>query len=235
MLGVFRRMQRRETPRLPRRRLNLERLDGRDVPSLLTLSITPSGVDKMVTVNGDLRPDTAAFPPARSGSFAALVTYQTVHLDGAVDGTNVAGQIIDLGGVVDGIAVTDASGHFTRTLQAVGLGTATARTADGSSNIATATLMVAPPNIDVLLAVEEPTDWVISGHVTGCKPGSLTITLSGLASVRNMTVTVDAKGNFATAVHLNGTAQDDGWLRAVTSDIWGQTSNEALYLVCQTH
>jgi hypothetical protein len=63
----------------------------------------------------------------------------------------------------------------------------------------------------------------------------MTITLSGLASVKNLTVTVDAKGNFATAVHLNGTAQDDGWLRAVTTDIWGQSSNEALYLVHQTH
>jgi hypothetical protein len=235
MFALFQRMQRRETPRLRRTRLNLEQLDGRDVPSLLTLSITPSGVDKMVTVKGDLRPDTTAVSSDRSGSFAPLVTNQTVYLGGAVDGTKVAGQIIDLGGVVGGIAVTDTSGHFTRTLQAIGLGAATARADDGSSNIATAILTVAQPNIDILKAVEEPTDWVISGHVTGFNPGSLTITLSGLESVNNMTVTVDAKGNFATAVHLNGTAGDDGWLRAVTTDIWGQRSNEALYLVCQTH
>jgi hypothetical protein len=94
---------------------------------------------------------------------------------------------------------------------------------------------VTPPKIDALQAVEEPTDWVISGHVTGYKPGSMTITLSGLASVKNLTVTVDTRGNFTTAVHLNGTIQDDGWLRAVTTDIWGQSSNEALYLVHQTH
>jgi hypothetical protein len=217
MIALFRRMQRRQKPRLPRTQLNLERLDSRDVPSLLTLSITPSGVDKTVTVNGNLRPDTAAFP------------------SGAVDGTKVAKQIIDLGGVVNGIAVTDTCGHFTLTLQATGLGTATARADNGFSNIATATLTVAPPNIDALIAVEEPTDWVISGHVIGYNAGSLTISLSGLESVKNLTVTVDAKGNFATAVHLNGTAGDDGWLRAVTTDIWAQTSNEALYLVYQTH
>jgi hypothetical protein len=234
MFSIFRQPW-RETLRLPRARLNLERLEDRDVPTLLTLSITPLGVDKTVTVSGNLQPDTVARLSADSGSFAALVTNPTIQLVGVVGGTSVARKVIDLGGVVRGTAVTDASGNFAQTLRATGLGTVKAWADDGSSNIATATLTVTLPKIDALQAVEEPTDWVISGHVTGYKPGSLTITLSGLASVNNLTVTVDANGNFATAVHLTGTAQDDGWLRAVTTDIWGQSSNEGLYLVYQTH
>ena len=157
MFGLFR-QRRSETPRLPRARLNLERLEDRDVPTLLTLSITPSGVDKTVTVSGNLQPDTVASTSADSGSFAALVTNQTIQLDGVLGGTSVARQVIDLGGVVHGTAVTDAGGHFTRTLRATGLGTVRAWADDWSSNIATATLAVTPPNIDALQAVEEPTD-----------------------------------------------------------------------------
>ena len=231
MFGLVRK-RRRQTPRLPRARLNLERLEDRAVPTLLTLSITPSGVDKRVTVSGNLLPDTVTNSSADTGS---SVTNQTVQFDGAVGVAGVARKVIDLDGVVHGTAVTDAGGHFTQTLQATGLGAVKAWADDGSSNIATAPLTVTPPKIDALQAVEEPTDWVISGHVTGYKPGSMTITLNGLASVKNLTVTVDAQGNFTTAVHLNGTAQDDGWLRAVTTDIWSQSSNEALYLVHQTH
>jgi hypothetical protein len=235
MFGLFRQRPRRKTPRPTRARLDLERLEGRDVPSRLTLSITPSGVDKTVTVSGDLRPDPVTSGPSPTSAFAPLATNQAVSLDGVVTSPSVARQPIDLGGVVQGSAVTDANGHFTLTLPATGLGTARAWTDDGSSNIATATLAVPPPIISGLIAAEEPTDWVISGHVTGYNPGSLTITLGGLASVRNLTVTVDAKGNFATAVHLSGTVQDDGFLSAVTTDVWGQGSKQALYLVHQTH
>jgi hypothetical protein len=235
MFGLFRQKQRRETRRPHRNRPNLERLEGRDVPSRLTLSIVPSGVDKTVTVSGDLQADPVTSGSSQTSRFGGLATNQTFRIDGVVNSASVANQVIDLGGVVQGTAVTDANGHFTRTLGATGLGTARAWSDDGLSNIATATLAVPPPNIDRLIAVEEPTDWVISGHVTGYNPGSLTITLGGLASVNNVTVAVDADGNFATAVHLNGTAQDDGFLSAVTTDVWGQRSNEALYSVHQTH
>jgi hypothetical protein len=219
MLGLFRRRQRRETPRVRRAPLTLERLESRDVPSTLTLSITPSGIDKTVTVSGEYHQDLASNEPGQLCKIAALNTNHTIHL----------------GGVVNGTAVADASGHFIRTLLATGLGAATAWADDGSSNVATATLVVKPPTIDTLRAVEEPTDWVFSGHATGYNPGSLTITLTGLGSVKNITVTVQANGNFTTSVHLDGTANDDGWLRAVTTDVWGQTSNRALYLVHQTH
>ena len=130
MFGLVRK-RRRQTPRLPRARLNLERLEDRAVPTLLTLSITPSGVDKRVTVSGNLLPDTVTNSSADTGS---SVTNQTVQFDGAVDVAGVARKVIDLDGVVHGTAVTDARGHFTQTLQATGLGAVKAWADDGSSN-----------------------------------------------------------------------------------------------------
>src|SRR5947209_18357603 len=97
----------RKVSSLPRRRarLSLERLESRDTPSTLSLSVS-YGFGANVTLSGDL---TNAPTPAN--------------------------QTICFSGQASGMAFTDANGHFSATVSASGLGDVYAQMMDGTSNM----------------------------------------------------------------------------------------------------
>jgi hypothetical protein len=195
----------RRAPR-PSVRLYLERLETRECPSTLSLSVA-YGTQRNVTLSGQL-----------------------------TNAPNVGGQTIRIWGVASGTAVTDASGNYSVTLTASGLGQVSAATADMHSNTAHVMLTDTAPTISNFVATESSGDiWTFSGHVSySHRMQGLTVTFGGqVASLQGQTTTVNASGYFTFTIQLNGTMGDNGMATAVIDDSWGMLSNTAMANVYQ--
>jgi hypothetical protein len=193
---------------VPRRaRLRLEELEGRALPSTVTLAVT-YGTGKNITLSGVLS-NTAT----------------------------VSGQQIDISGVASGTATTDASGDFSVNLTATGLGDVKAVTHDQSSNAATVTLTDQAPVLTAFQATEGTNHvWTLSGTVTYFRYfASMTINFGGTpVHVQGVTTNADETGHFEVCVQLDGQADDNGlvWAQAVSP--WGTTSDKLYDTILQT-
>jgi hypothetical protein len=207
MFGLLLRKKKARPAGPPRRtRLGLETLEGREVPSSVTLNVT-YGQGRSITLSGTL-----------SGA------------------PNVANQPISIQGQASGRATTDSSGNYTITLTASGLGQVTATDADGSSNIATANLTDTAPVLLTFGGSEGSTEWTFSGTTSyGRYYSDLTVNFSGsVQSMQGKSTTVAGDGSFAYLIELNGTATDNGTVYVKVVDAWGLVSNQLSTNVFQT-
>jgi len=210
MFGLLRRSTRNTNPNKATRhaRPRLEALEGRDVPSTLTLSVS-YGIGRNVTMSGTLS-----------------------------DTPNQSLQAINLGGQVSSTTMTNAYGQYSVTLTASGLGTVTAKAADNTSNTASADLTDVTPVITDFFATEGTNHvWTFSGDLTygGRSTMGMLVYLGGAPiSLSNQTAMVDNSGHFTTNVTLNGTASDNGMATARVVTPWGDWSDFASANVFQS-
>jgi hypothetical protein len=190
-----------------RARLELERLEGRDIPSTLTLNVTYDA-GRTVTLSGDL-----------------------------TNTPNPAGHLIQLYGQASGSTITDANGHYSITLKASGLGKVGAVLRDDFSTYATATLTDTAPVITSFQAIEEQNHiWEFKGTVTWNRPfGSMIIDFGGQpVSIQNQSTTAKSTGSFDLCLQLNGKSTDNGTVGCWALDCWGVQSQVAMAMVHQT-
>ena len=212
MLALFTRSDRtRKTLERRSTTLFLERLEDRLSPSGMGPPGGPGGV-------GAPTPETVSL----------TVTYdpnKQVTLTGQLTGQSgpIANQTINLGGVVNGTATTNAQGGYSVTLPVSKLGQVTAASADGQSNIVQSTLVSGSPTINNFDAASEGSGlWYFSGTVTGAPTQGEVVTLAGIPALQNQQVNVNPDGTFGYFCIVN-TGQG-GWANAEATDWWGDTS-----------
>jgi hypothetical protein len=208
MFGLLTRRHRKIATPLPRfSRPALERLETRDCPSTLTMSLS-YGPQHQVTLQGTLSGD-----------------------------SNVANQPINFSGVVSGTAYTDGSGNYSATLVAKKLGNAAAQTADGLSNVAQAAVKNVAPVIDNFIASCSAANfWTVSGTVVDEFPAGLVVNFGGsVNSLAGATTTVGSGGTFSYTKQLTCNSNDNGVVTAQVTDWWGLVSNVASSYVRQTN
>lgn len=208
MFGSLARRRRTIATPSPRfARPGLERLETRDCPSALTMSLT-YGPQHQVTLQGTL-----------SG------------------GASVANQPISFSGVVSGTAYTNASGNYSATLVAQSLGNALAQTADGLSNVAqVAVNNVAPVINNFIASCSAANFWTVSGTVTDEYPAGLIVNFGGsVNSMYGATTTVQPNGTFSYTQQLTNNCNDNGVVTAQVTDWWGLVSNVASSYIRQTN
>jgi hypothetical protein len=172
----------------PSARLALERLESRDNPSTLTMTLEYSG--SLVTASG--------------------------HLANA---STLANQAIAVTGEAGGTTYTDANGNYSVTLSELGSGQVNAQTLDGSSNIASGTIVTfsgGSSSSGALLTMSVSygagTSITLSGSLSDTSQyAGQTIVISGKASGTTVT---DANGNFSVTLNASGL----GLVFAVTQD-----------------
>jgi hypothetical protein len=154
---------------------------------------------------------------------------RTVTVQGQVNAASPGGLTVTLSGVVSGTAITNASGQFTFTGTARSLGQISASVTDvwGVSGGAAGQLTNNAPVISNFTAVYTGANnyWTFEGQVTDENAAGLIVTLSGLASLNNVQVTVGADGWFTITEQLQ--PNETGMAAAVVTDAWGATSNTA--------
>jgi hypothetical protein len=166
---------------------------------------------------------TSAAPTITGFTVTETANGKQVTVSGTVSDASPGGRTVTLGGVLSGTIVTQSNGQFSATMEASALGTATAVTSDvwGQNSPTAQTQLTSPaPMIAGLTVVESgPNRTVtVSGAVTDISPGGRTVTLSGVVSGA---VVTNANGTFSVTLQASGL----GTISAVTTDVWGQSSN----------
>ena len=162
----------------------------------------------------------------------AYGTRNNVTLTGNLTDIDAAGQTITFTGVVGATVVTDSDGNFTLATVASGLGAIDATETDLWGQAGTVEAVVArdAPVIASFGASNGfSTIWVFQGTVTGPNVQGLIIDFGDTPSLEGQSAVVQADGTFSFTCTL---AQgENGIASAITSDAWGQNSNEALTAV----
>lgn len=160
-------------------------------------------------------------------------TQRNVTVSGTLTSIDAAGRNITLTGVLSGTAVTDSTGHFSYTGAASALGAIDATTTDlwgQSSNTAEVVCVSNAPTIDTFTAYTNYANlWFFQGHVTDENACGLTISFGGLTQLAGQTAVVQADGTFSFSIQLP--ANITGTATAITTDWWGQNSNEAWFVI----
>jgi hypothetical protein len=138
-------------------------------------------------------------------------------------GNPVAGQTIDLTGVVNATTTTDSQGDYSITLKVPQLGTEYAASADGLSNTAQYTLVGGSPVISDFMGVAENGGlWLFSGTVSGAPTQGEVVNFGGIIPLQGTSTTVNSDGTFDFyAIVPSG---EGGWATAQAVDWWGDTS-----------
>jgi hypothetical protein len=159
----------------------------------------------------------------------AYGTQKNVTLTGQLTDIDKAGQTITFTGVANGTAVTDSEGNFSLTTTASALGAIDAAETDlwGQAGCAEVTVSRDAPDITSFQAIGGfGTTWLFQGQVTGPNVEGLIIQFGGLPSLDGQTAVVEADGSFAfTRTLAEG---ENGTVTAITTDAWGQDSNQAV-------
>jgi hypothetical protein len=148
--------------------------------------------------------------------------HQQVTLSGQLTGSNTAGQVIMFGGAVKGSAVTDSNGQYSVTLQASSLGQVNAAEVAGQSNMATANLVSAIPNITFTASPEGNGVWLFSGTVTGAPTQGEVVNFGGITPLAGQSTDVNADGSFSFTCIVN--EGQGGVATAQAVDWWGDSS-----------
>ena len=207
MFAFLSRSQRKSLPaRSGSFRPMLEKLEDRDCPSTISLSVNVVPFDKWVTVWGRV-----------------------------TDTSSPGGLTVQFSGVASGTVTTSSDGSFMTMLCATGLGNVYAATTDGQSNTAQVTLVDPSGTINQFNWSESPGGmFSFTGHVAGGYYGE-TINFGGLRDLQGQSATLDSNGNFSINVVLDGQIDDNGNATAQSAtDAWGAQSNLATVWVSQT-
>lgn len=158
-----------------------------------------------------------------------MLNQKWVKIDGNVIDGNPGNLTVTFTGVITTTAVTDATGHFSVTVEASALGdyTGTVTDAGGLQSIPiTKTLTSNVPWISSFSATRIEGDmWVFQGTVVDESPEGLVVELSGIPSLQGVTATVLSDGSFSVVIELD--PGESGTVSAITTDWWGLTSNIA--------
>jgi hypothetical protein len=167
--------------------------------------------------------------PTITNALYLSVTYapnQQVILHGQLMGDHNTGQTINLGGAVNGTAMTDGQGNYSVTLKASQLGQVTASEANGQSNPASATLTSQVPTISSFTATCEGGGvWMFRGSVTGAPTQGEVVNLGGIPALDDQSVNVNPDGSFI--VYATVSSGNGGCATAEAVDWWGETSEVA--------
>jgi len=148
-----------------------------------------------------------------------------VTVTGQVNDESPSGLAVSLSGVVGGSATTSASGAFTFTGLASALGQITAAVTDpwNLSGSGSVQLTNAAPSITGFAATAGSNNmWTFSGQVSDEYAPGLTVTLSNIPGVGNVTVLVSSSDTFSYTVQLAAGAS--GTVDATVTDWWGAIS-----------
>ena len=169
--------------------------------------------------------------PSGMEMISLYATYQPnreVILRGQLTGPSgpLANQTVNLGGVVNSTATTDAQGYYSTTLTVSQLGQVTATSADGQSNTAATTLAAGSPTISRFSAIPQGGGlWLFTGQVMGAPVQGEVIRFDGLTALADKTCNVNMDGSFSYCCYVaNG---QGGVAVAEAVDWWGDTSNDA--------
>jgi hypothetical protein len=143
----------------------------------------------------------------------------------------VAYQGINLTGVVNATATTDANGNFsTKALIIPNLGTESAASTDGLSNTANYTLVGGSPVVGNFQAVSQGGGlWLFSGTVTGASAQGEIVDFSGINALQGQSTAMNSDGSFAFYAMVK--SGQGGWAGAEAVDWWGDTSSPATAFV----
>jgi hypothetical protein len=218
-----RKPQPRSTPRHTARPW-LEQLERRDVPS------GPGGGF----------PTTVGGQGSSTGAHLTLTVtmdgLKSVTLSGNVTNTFFpSSQEVDFTGAATGTTYTDASGHYSLTLNANNLGVVSAVATDlfgGQSDTASATIACAGPIISAFGASNQGGNVLFAGLVAHFDVATgmvVTITgaLSGLGS-NGITATTAADGSFGNSIVLGSGEQAS--VTATVIDCWGQSATATCFV-----
>jgi hypothetical protein len=172
-------------------------------------------------------------------SFLSISLNYSSNKSGAVNGRlantpNPGGQTIVFSGITSGTVTTNANGSFTYPCTFTALGTVFAQGPD--SNLAQATLSIAPPVLNSFTAVENQTTFTLSGSVSySSNFADVTVNFGGCpVTLQNKSTSVDYTGSYSYLWTPNGLASDNGTCWAQAVDVWGQTSSQLLETIHQT-
>jgi hypothetical protein len=207
----------------------------------ITLTASSLGTATLVAINGQgLASGTVNFQlsnmvPSVQDNLS-MPQKRSVTIAGTVQDEDLTGCTVTISGRVNGSTTPDATGHFSFTADASGLGAVTIKVTDPWQQSPTpADLQVTskPPSIDEFDALEEPAHvWEFKGTVSDESRAGLTVVLGGLASVNGKTATVQSDGTFDTTVLLRD--GENGTVTANVSDWWGLPALTASQTVHQT-
>jgi hypothetical protein len=161
----------------------------------------------------------------------SFVNQNNVKLTGTYTGSNVVNQGITIQGQGwSASTTTDAHGSYSVTTAATKLGTVTAWVTQKPGVQAQTTLSAPVPQITNFVAIQQGSGlWEFKGTVTGTPdPAGMTITFGGLSNIAGATTTVLADGTFDVVLTVGA---QQGYVTAVTTDWWSQTSPQALTYV----
>jgi hypothetical protein len=142
----------------------------------------------------------------------------------------IANQTINLTGVVNATATTNAQGNYSVTLAVPQLGQENAASTDGLSNTAQYNLAGGSPVISNFRAVSEGGGlWLFSGTVSGAPTQGEVIDFGGIDALTGQSVSVNPDGSFDFYAMVN--SGQGGWATAEAVDWWDDTSATAGTLV----
>jgi hypothetical protein len=159
-----------------------------------------------------------------------------VTLTGHVTSQDPQDSKVSFSGPVTGWVQPNASGNFSYTAQASGIGTVQAIATDvwGQSSAA-ATVAVtdtAPIITDFDGTQGTNNNWTFQGDITASSLTGLTFALAGFAQLQGVSVDVSPTGDFCFSVQLDANA--NGTVTVTATDAFGLTSNTASALVRQS-
>jgi hypothetical protein len=152
-----------------------------------------------------------------------------VTLNGTLTDIDAGSRTISISGVAGGTATTDSSGNFSLATTATALGDIYATETDLWSQVSNTAKVTATDNHPVIadFAAINVSDnvWTFQGSVSDENAEGLVVRFGGLMSLSGQTATVQADGTFSYTCTLTG--MDTGTATAITTDWWGQDSNQA--------
>jgi hypothetical protein len=182
-----------------------------------------------------LSPTSVSPPSPTTENLSLNVTYQQnqqVTLSGQLTNSSgpIANEGVNFSGAVTGTATTNAQGAYSVTLKASQLGTVSAVSADGQSNIAQYTLVSNTPTITSFEAESLGAGlWEFFGTVANAPTQGEVINFGGLTALEGQSVSVNSNGSFSYYCIVN--SGQGGWATAEAVDWWGDTSQMAVTMV----
>lgn len=188
-------------------RLRLEYLEDRCVPADISMNVSYN-TGKSITISGQL----------------------TNHADPGF-------QMISIGGVALGTALTDQNGNYSITLEADELGDVTVQAMDESTDVEQFTLTDVAIGLYSFTGVEGTNRfWTFTGTASYSRSfDSITILFGGFpVTLDGQSTTTNSSGVFEFVIQLNGDNSDNGFAWAKAQSPWGTLTSPQYYNVLQT-
>jgi hypothetical protein len=155
--------------------------------------------------------------------------HRIVRLSGQVTDANPGGLTVQFSGEYSGSALTDETGHFSVSVEALNLGAIQASVTNSAgltSNVAEDHVTSQTPTISDFYAVREVNNlFSFYGHIEDEWAAGLELHLGGFGALNGQTVTVGEDGGFHFTANLS--SSDCGLAVCWITDWWGLRSEDA--------